>query len=323
MKACFLVVDKPAGVTSHDVVAAVRAVTGFKKVGHTGTLDPFATGVLPLALGSATRLIQFLDESIKVYDAVIAFGSKTDTGDPTGEVIATAPLPDFSAFDVASVLRSFVGKRMQTPPPYSAVKVKGKALYRYARKGETVEVAAREITISDVELLEVSPQQMRVVLSCSRGTYARVLADDIAVAFGSTGHLASLSRLRSGPFVLKQAISIEELASLAALESGHAWREVLMARKRDAVRVKWKQRDEVLLGLKPWLRRPVDFLSHLPLADVEPSAANKVNKGFTPPPPPGVGIGGRYLVVSGDTILAVAEKTARGPSTVRVLGSKQ
>jgi tRNA U55 pseudouridine synthase TruB len=143
------------------------------------------------------------------------------------------------------------------------------------------------------------------------------------VAFGSTGHLASLSRLRSGPFVLDQAVSIEELASLAALEPGYSWREVLMARKRDAVRVKWKLREEVLEGLKPWLRRPVDSLSHLPLADVEPSAVNRVNKGFTPPPPPGVGIGGRYLVVSGDTILAVAEKTARGPSTVRVLGTNR
>ncbi|MEO0603073.1 MAG: tRNA pseudouridine(55) synthase TruB, partial [Myxococcota bacterium] len=137
----FLVIDKPAGITSHDVVAAVRRVTGVKKVGHTGTLDPFATGVLPLALGRSTRLIQFLDESIKVYDATIRFGTSTNTGDPTGEVATTAELPDADEADVIRVLDGFLGEREQEPPAFSAVKVAGKPMYHYARKGQTVSQA--------------------------------------------------------------------------------------------------------------------------------------------------------------------------------------
>ena len=129
----FLVMDKEPGMTSHDVVAIVRAVTGIKTGGHTGTLDPFATGVLPLALGPATRFIQYLDESLKVYDATIRLGSATPTGDPEGEVVREGGAPDWGR--VEKVLQGVVGVRMQTPPAYSAVKVDGKPLYRYARAG--------------------------------------------------------------------------------------------------------------------------------------------------------------------------------------------
>ena len=211
-KPYFLVVDKPAGITSHDVVALIRAVTGEKKVGHTGTLDPFATGVLALALGPATRLMQFLDESIKVYDMVIALGTATDTGDPTGQVVAEAPVPPLEAARVEEVLRTFLGERMQRPPAYSAVKHQGRPLYSYAREGVAVEVAARPITVRDLRLEGIEGARLRVVLSCSRGTYARVLAEEIGVALGTVGHLASLARLRSGPFVLEDAISMDQLA---------------------------------------------------------------------------------------------------------------
>lgn len=321
MITAFLVVDKPAGITSHDVVAAVRAVTGVKKVGHTGTLDPFATGALPLALGGATRLVQFLDESIKVYDARIRFGAQTDTGDPSGEVVREAPPPTADEAEVRAVLDGFLGDRMQTPPAYSAVKKEGKPLYWYARRGEEVAVPARPITIHDVELVDYDRSSLRVVITCSRGTYARVLADDIASALGSAGHLDQLSRVRSGPFYLEDAVDLPTLARLAAKDEGHDWQEVLLKRGKKESRVAWNPKDQVLDGLKRWMRRPLDALSHLPLADVRQSDAQRVANGAPPPPAPaGCATGERYLVVCGDELIAVAESTPQGPKTLRVVG---
>lgn len=320
MTSGFLVIDKPAGITSHDVVAAVRAVTGIKKVGHTGTLDPFATGVLPLALGSATRLIQYLDESIKIYDATIALGAATTTGDPTGAVERSAPLPTADEAEVRSVLASFRGERMQVPPAYSAVKVGGKPLYHYARKGEDVRAAARPILIHDVELVSYTPESLRVIITCSRGTYARVLADDIARALGSAGHLSALSRTRSGPFYIEEAVSLPQLAELAAAEPGHSWQDVLLSRGRREERVKWRPRAEVLEALAPFVRSPVQALPHLPLVDVNPGDARRVRTGGAPPPAPtGLAQGSRYLVVCGREVIAIAENTIRGPRLVKVL----
>jgi tRNA pseudouridine55 synthase len=315
----FVVVDKPAGITSHDVVAAVRAVTGVKKVGHTGTLDPFATGVLPLALGRCTRLIQYLDESIKIYDARIRLGSATDTGDPTGEVVREAPLPEADEAGVRAVLDDFLGEQEQTPPAYSAVKVKGKPLYHYARKGEKVEVKARRITIHALELVSYDREVLEVRITCSRGTYARVLADDIAVALGSAGHLENLGRSRSGPFVLDDAVDMPTLAGMVAAEEGHDWRDVLLSRRKGD-RVPWRPRAEVEASLRPHLLSPLRCLSHLPLADVGTDEARRVRSGGSlPPPPRGVAAGGRYAVVQGDDLVAIAEHSARGGKALRVL----
>lgn len=322
MKAAFLVIDKPAGITSHDVVAAVRAVLGIKKCGHTGTLDPFATGVLPLALEGATRLIQFVDEALKVYDATIRLGSATDTGDPTGTVIREAPLPTANEEEVDAILRSFVGPRMQTPPAYSAVKHEGKPLYSYARKGQEVTVPARPITIHSVERISYDGKSLRVRISCSRGTYARVLADDIAIALGSAGHLSALQRPRSGPFFLEDALSFDKLAALAAPDSGKPWDEVLISRGRKDERVSWNPRDEVRAGVAPFLRRPIDVLSHLPIVDLREADAARIRRGGNvPAPPPGMPFGGKYLVVEGDEVLAVAEATPKGVKSVRVEGT--
>jgi tRNA pseudouridine55 synthase len=318
VKPSFLVVDKPPGITSHDVVALVRAVTGVKKVGHTGTLDPFATGVLPLALGGATRLIQYLDERIKVYDAVVAFGSATDTGDPTGEVVRTAPLPVADTAEVNELLRSMVGPQLQRPPAYSAVKVKGKRLYQYARKGETVEVEPRKIELFDLELLEYDREHLRVRIECSRGTYARVLADDIATALKSAGHLSALQRPRSGPFLLEDAIGMDELGRLVAGDIGKPWQDVLLKRRREE-RVPWRPREEVAAGLASYLRSPLEALSHLPLADVRPSDARRIRDGGPPPPAPPAARGSRFAVVCGDEMIAVAEDTPRGPVVLRVV----
>ncbi len=318
----FLVIDKPAGITSHDVVAAVRAVTGIRKVGHTGTLDPFATGVLALALGHTTRLVQFLDESIKVYDATISLGQAMDTGDPTGEVIRELPVPELSREQVLDVLAGFVGERMQTPPAYSAVKVRGKPMYWYARRGEKVEAPARPITISDIELLEHHEDSIRVVIRCGRGTYARVIADEIATELGTAGHLSALSRRRSGPFFLEDALTMEQLATIVSAEPGRVWQDVLISR-RGQERVKWRPSGVVLEELEPWLRRPLDAMPGMALLDVSEAEAVRVRNGGVPVElPGGLAVGGRFLVVHGDELIAVAEATSRGPRMLKVLGGK-
>ena len=317
MRPAFLVIDKPVGITSHDVVAILRAVLGIKKVGHTGTLDPFATGVLPLALGPATRLIQYLDEDLKVYDATIQLGAATDTGDPTGEVIREAAIPAWGDADLVKLLDSFVGPRMQTPPRYSAVKVKGKPLYKYAREGKDVTAKARPIRIDRVALLERGDDWLRVEITCGRGTYARVLADEIAEQMGTAGHLSALRRTRSGPFGIDQGLDMPTLSQVVAERDD--WRPVLRP-ARGAERVPWRPRDDVRADLKPRLITPMQALSHLPLVDVPPPLRDRVlNGGATPPPPAGVAVGERYLVVEGDTLLAIAERQEDGPRALRVM----
>lgn len=314
----FLVVDKPAGVTSHDVVAAVRACTGVKKVGHTGTLDPFATGVLPLALGRSTRLVQFLDESIKVYDAHIQLGAATDTGDPTGEVIREAPVPPLERAGVEAVLSTFLGERMQEPPAYSAVKVDGKPLYHYARKGQKVRAAPRAIMVHHLELLGLEPDTLRVRITCGRGTYARVLADEIATALGTAGHLKALCRDRSGPFYMEDAVDLPTLADWVRTAPGPDWRAVLMARRGEE-RVPWRPRDEVRAAVAEHMRSEVTSLGHLPMVDVPAADLVRVRNGGTPPPAPrGSRLGQRYLLVSGAELIAVAEHGTEGPKLLRV-----
>lgn len=306
----FLVVDKPPGVTSHDVVAVVRAVTGLKKVGHTGTLDPFATGVLPLALGGATRLIQYLDEDQKVYDATIRLGAATDTGDPTGSVVAEAPVPALAKKDVLAVLATFVGPRMQTPPRYSAVKVAGRPLYDYARKGQDVEVKARPVRIDAMELVSIEAPRVRVVIRCSRGTYARVIAEEVGVALGTVGHLEELRRLGSGPFLIDNAVSFSRISEIVAGDPN--WDRVLRP-ARGEERVPWRSRDEVFAGLAPWVTAPREALKHLPALTLSPIEARRFQtSGSVPPPPPGCT--GPYLLLSGDEILGVG--TAGAPSAV-------
>ena len=318
MTSRFLVIDKPAGITSHDVVAMVRAVTGIKKVGHTGTLDPFATGVLALGLGGATRLMQFLDESVKVYDANILLGTEMDTGDPTGEPIRTAEVPQMPLERVQELVAAFAGEQMQKPPPYSAVKVNGKPLYYYARKGIEVEVKARPIIIYHLEVTNWEPPELRVMIRCGRGTYARVLAVDIANAMGSAGHLGALSRHRSGPFYLEDALSIPELARIVS-GTDLPWEKVLRG-ARGEERVPWRHLDEVWADLQPWLRKPIHMLSHLPLTDLDgPGAARVRNGGAVDDVPFGVGLGERFLVAHGEDVVAVAERDRVGTKVLRVL----
>lgn len=299
----FLVIDKPPGLTSHDVVAILRAVTGLNKVGHTGTLDPFATGVLPLALGGATRLIQFLDEREKVYDATIDLGAATDTGDPTGTVIESRPVPQLDRARVVEALSRFVGDRMQTPPRYSAVKVKGRPLYTYARKGQDVEAQPRPITVYGMELVELEETRLRVVIKCSRGTYARVLAEEIGQALGTLGHLGALRRLGSGPFLIEQALSFSKLAE--AVAGDPEWGRVLRP-GRDGERVQWRARDQVFASLNPWWVSPRVALGHLPRMELSPQDARHFTRtGVQQPAPPE-----RVLLTCGEDVLGVAGPTA-------------
>jgi tRNA pseudouridine55 synthase len=303
MNSAFLVVDKPVGITSHDVVAMVRAVTGVPKVGHTGTLDPFATGVLPVALGGGTRLIQFLDEDLKVYDATIALGAATDTGDPTGQVSYEAPVPELSRERVEEVLASFRGPRMQVPPAHSAVKHKGRPLYAYAREGRPVQVEARPIRIDQIDLLDMGPAMLRVRIRCGRGTYARVLADEIAQALGTAGHLSALRRDQSGPFQLDRAVTLSQLAWMVA--DREDWPAVFRT-GRGEDRVRWKPRDEVWAALLPFLWPAPSVLSHMPHLELRgPEELERV--GDRPLPPELRGEGPLALICQGE-VLAIGRR---------------
>jgi tRNA pseudouridine55 synthase len=217
-----LVCDKPAQMTSHDVVARVRRLAGQRRVGHGGTLDPPATGVLVLALGRATRLLPFLPTEPKRYLAGVAFGSETDTLDAAGAVTATA---DASAVDEAGLraaMAGFLGPQLQVPPMVSAVKVGGERLYAKARRGEQVERAARPIVVHRLELLGFTPGERPLAgieVVCSGGTYVRSLAADLGRSLGSLAHLASLRRTAVGAFTEADAHTLEELAGPGELEA--------------------------------------------------------------------------------------------------------
>lgn len=315
----FMVVDKPPAVTSHDIVAMVRAVTGVEKVGHTGTLDPFATGVLPLALGAATRFIRFLDENLKVYDATVKLGASTTTGDPEGSVLREAPVPSLDG--VEALLKSFIGERMQTPPAYSAVKVEGVPLYKYARRGEVKEVAARPIRIFDMRLMETGPDWLRVEIHCTRGTYARVLADEIGEALGSAGHLSALRRLRSGVFTLENALTLPTLSE--AVAGTDDWARALRGGKhqRKEDRVPWRPRADVARALAPRVVSLETALSHIPAVELGMSPAELHRLGERLPPRlEGLKDDERRLVTAGGVLIGVAERLAGVTKLVRVGG---
>jgi tRNA pseudouridine55 synthase len=209
----FLVVDKPSGLTSHDVVDRVRRATGIKKAGHTGTLDPMATGVVVVAVGRVTRLIRFLQDLDKEYLATAMFGVRTDTLDADGQVVEQQEMK-VSMEDLAAIRPRFLGEILQIPPMVSALKRDGKRLYELAREGVEVEREPRSITITELEFLSVSEDvhplvSFRVV--CSKGTYVRSLADDLAAALGGFAHLTSLRRTRTGPLTESAALPVDAL----------------------------------------------------------------------------------------------------------------
>jgi len=214
-----VVVDKPAGLTSHDVVARLRRVYGLRRVGHAGTLDPDATGVLLVGLGRATRLLRFLTETGKVYRGVVAFGVATDTLDAAGNETARQAMPEVTQEALEAVLPRFLGTIAQVPPMVSAIKVEGRRLHERARAGEVVERAPRTVRIDRIEIETFTPGEFpraQLLVECGSGTYIRSLAADLGEALGGCAHLASLRRLRVGPFPVEEAWTLEEIAESPA-----------------------------------------------------------------------------------------------------------
>ena len=203
-------IDKPQGMTSHDVVDEVRKLAGTQQVGHTGTLDPMATGVLVLCIGRGTKIAQYLVGLDKEYEAEMMLGVATSTYDATGEkhVVESATIPSRDTIEAA--IQKFVGEILQIPPPYSAVKVKGKRLYEYARQGLNVKLNGRKVKINSIKLLSYMPPRARFVASVGSGTYIRSLCHDIGQALGCGAHLTALRRTRVGCFLIKDALSLAE-----------------------------------------------------------------------------------------------------------------
>ena len=276
----FLVIDKPAGISSHDVVNRVRRILGTRKVGHTGTLDPFATGVLPIAVGEGTKAIQFLDVGEKAYEAVIRLGLVTDTLDITGTVLQEHDSGGLGQEQLLSAMEALTGEISQVPPMYSAIKQGGQPLYKLARKGIEVERQSRQVIIHSFELLEFSSPLATVRAHCSRGTYVRTLADDLGKLLGCGACLTALRRTLSGPFRLADAMTLEQLASYA--EEGVAQHHVVHV---------------------------PTALSHLAQIQLTESELQKLKNGIPPRDrllemPPGM-----FSLMYGQQVIAVAEQT--------------
>ncbi|MGF9907384.1 tRNA pseudouridine(55) synthase TruB [Brevibacillus porteri] len=217
-----LVIDKPAGMTSHDCVARIRRLYGTKKVGHTGTLDPDVTGVLPICVGHATRLVEYLQELPKRYDVVMRLGSTTTTEDASGEVVeqASVDAASITTERIQALFESFLGEMEQVPPMFSAVKVNGKRLYDLAREGTVIERQARKVTLYELTLHKISVDgdtvDVAFTCTCSKGTYMRTLCVDLGRALGYPAHMKLLRRIKSGPFQEQEAIPLKQIEEQAA-----------------------------------------------------------------------------------------------------------
>jgi tRNA pseudouridine55 synthase len=266
-----LLVDKPAGVTSHDVVDAARRALRTRRVGHAGTLDPFATGLLVLLIGHATRLLPHLSGEPKVYDATIQFGTETDTDDVTGTVTRSAPLPDEAR--VRAALPSLTGTFDQIPPDYSAKQVEGRRAYHAARRGDALALAAVPVTVHRWDIRGLSSERLEATITCAGGTYIRALARDLGRMSDSAAHLSALRRTRSGPFTVADAVS------LAALRSGTAA-----------------------------LRPAVDAVPHLPVVTLDATEASSVRHGRAIASVDATASASAALVGPAGELVAVAER---------------
>lgn len=206
-----LIIDKPQDFTSFDVVAKVRKALHTKSVGHTGTLDPLATGVLVVCVGKATKLVQYLTCENKKYEAEMKFGIQTDTGDITGKVIFEKEY-DLTLEKINEVISKFIGEQKQVPPMYSALKVNGKKLYEYAREGIEIERKPRDIRIDSIENVSFENDTLKFTVACSKGTYIRTLCEDIAIELGTCGTMTNLRRVQTGEFEIENAISVDEIS---------------------------------------------------------------------------------------------------------------
>ncbi len=209
-----IIINKPKNCTSHDIVYKAKKITG-EKVGHTGTLDPMATGVLPLLIGKGTLCSKYLVNHDKIYEVQLTLGTKTTSADGEGEIVEQKEVLEeiWQGEKIKNTLTTFLGKQKQLPPMYSAIKVKGKKLYEYARRGQTVEIEPREIEIYEIKLLKINKEQKQIEFQvhCSKGTYIRSLCEDIAKRLDNVGYMSALNRIKVGEFSIEQAITIEQM----------------------------------------------------------------------------------------------------------------
>ena len=299
-----VVVNKPSGPTSFDVVRRVKGLFKVKRCGHTGTLDPTATGVLPICVGEATKVAGFIADGEKEYEATVRFGQVTDTQDSAGRVLETRPVDGLTEDRVREALRGFVGLIEQTPPMFSARKVEGRRLYELARAGEEVERVPRAVTIDEARVTFFQPPDCGIFVRCSKGTYLRTLAHDLGEKVGSGAHLRELRRVRVGPFGIDEAVGLDAL--MAAAKVG---------------------RDELLRHLLP-MQRALEGLAELRL---DPHLSRRVAHGHTPGPAdlsrlraPPYPRGRRVRLIDPEgRVLAVAESDGVGTlKLLRVLTSE-
>ena len=206
-----ILVNKPSGMTSHDVVNKLRRILKTKKVGHCGTLDPDATGVLVVCVNKATKVLQFLTSESKEYVATLSLGTSTDTYDGSGKIIEAKEFHALDNNEIVACFNNFIGSQEQKPPIYSAIKVNGKKLYEYARAGEQVEVPTRSVTVNHLEILQIENNLIKFKVGCSKGTYIRSLCYDLAKALGYPGHMKDLIRTKSGNFSLENCFTLEQI----------------------------------------------------------------------------------------------------------------
>ena len=283
-----LVVDKPVGPTSHQIVHIVRKGTGIRKVGHAGTLDPRASGVLVLCLGAATRLSEYLSASSKGYQAVVRFGEATSTFDSDGEVVsAGGEIPPLDSIEQA--LKGFRGRIEQAPPPFSAVKIQGKKAYQLARRGEPPVLAPRPIEIHKLEIVEYDPPDLSLEVLCAAGTYIRTLAHDLGRTLGSGAHLRALRRTSSGHFRLEEAVPLSTLES--AFTGG----------------------PDTVPSWRVYLRPATEALRDMPMVRLEPAEVERLrNGGGIPSQGPSHGLA-QGLDVDGE-LIAILEAAPDGRS---------
>lgn len=292
-----LLLNKPKGMTSHDCVFKVRKLVKMKKVGHTGTLDPDVSGVLPICLGRATKIVEYVTASNKTYEGEVKIGFSTTTEDASGEMVEEKRVDrDITKDEVLNVLHSLTGEIIQTPPMYSAVKVNGKRLYEYARQGMVIERPSRKITIHKLELLSDIVQTNNTVsfrfrVTCSKGTYVRTLAVQIGEKLGYPSHMSDLIRTSSGEFKLQQCMTLEELE----------------------IMVKNERIQEHLLSIE-------DALSHLPKLIINDKVAEKVKNGSVLPVPQELNqiqVGEPIATLHNGDILAIYQRHPEKPNLIK------
>jgi tRNA pseudouridine55 synthase len=271
----FLNIDKPAGMTSHDVVARVRRLARQKRVGHAGTLDPAATGVLVVALGAATRLIEYVQEATsKRYTATVELGTTTATDDAEGEVLTTSPVPALDRAAIELALDQFRGPIMQVPPMYSALHHQGQRLHELARAGVVLDLPARPVTIERLELLAWDTPRLVLDMTCSKGTYVRALARDLGAALGCGAHLAALRRTAVGTFVIDDAVPLDVLVGQS--EDKETGRQGDKEAKTDLV----SQSSDLPVSLSQVLLPPEQAVADWPVIQLDEAAARLVRNGM-------------------------------------------